>query len=99
MNIERFKTILLLAVLMLLMVPQRAWASYRAVATKGKLPGAFSVSATKQVWFSQGNLQYQAYNGDGGSTWRFAIKQYDFVGDATHGNVYEKDVKTGGLMV
>ena len=97
MNIERFKTILLLAVLMLFMVPQSAWASYRAVATKGKLPGAFSVSATKQVWFSQGNLQYQAYNGDGGSTWRFAIKQYDFVGDATHGNVYEKDVKTGGL--
>ena len=64
MNIERFKTILLLAILMLLMVPQRAWASYRAVATKGKLPGAFSVSTTKQVWFSQGNLQYQAYNGD-----------------------------------
>jgi len=27
---------------------------YRAVATKGKLPGAFSVSSTKQVWFSQG---------------------------------------------
>ena len=97
MNIERFKTILLLAVLMLFMVPQSAWATYRAVATNSKLPGAFSVSATKQVWFSQGNLQYQADNGDGGSTWRFAINQYDFVGDATHGNVYEKDVKTGGL--
>ena len=66
---------------------------YRAVATKGKLPGAFSVSATKQVWFSQGNLQYQADNGDGGSTWRFATNQYDFVGDATHGNVYENEVK------
>ena len=97
MNIERFKTILLLAVLMLFMVPQSAWATYRAVATNSKLPGAFSVGATKQVWFSQGNLQYQADNGDGGSTWRFAINQYDFVGDATHGNVYEKDVKTGGL--
>ena len=66
---------------------------YSAVATKGKLPGAFSVSATKQVWFSQGNLQYQADNGNGGSTWRFAINQYDFVGDATHGNVYENEVK------
>ena len=99
MKSKHFKLYLALAILMLLMVPQRAWASYRAVATKGKLPGAFSVSATKQVWFSQGNLQYQAYNGDGGSTWRFAINQYDFVGDATHGNVYEKDVKTGGLMV
>ena len=66
---------------------------YRAVATQGKLPGAFSVGSTKQVWFSQGNLQYQADNGDGGSTWRFAINQYDFVGDATHGNVYENEVK------
>jgi len=99
MKQNRLLTILWAMTLMLAIVPQRAWASYRAVATKGKLPGAFSVSATKQVWFSQGNLQYQADNGDGGSTWRFAIKQYDFVGDATHGNVYEKDVKTGGLMV
>ncbi len=74
---KHYKTLFTLAILMLLMVPQGAWASYRAVATKGKLPGAFSVSATKQVWFSQGNLQYQADNGDGGSTWRFAIKQYD----------------------
>jgi len=78
---------------MLFMVPQSAWATYRAVATKGKLPGAFSVSSTKQVWFSQGNLQYQADNGDGGSTWRFAINQYDFVGDATHGNVYLGETK------
>ena len=93
MNIERFKTILLLAVLMLFMVPQSAWATYRAVATNSKLPGAFSVGATKQVWFSQGNLQYQADNGDGGSTWRFAINQYDFVGDATHGNVYLGETK------
>lgn len=99
MKQTRLLTILWAMTLMLAIVPQRAWASYRAVATKGKLPGAFSVSATKQVWFSQGNLQYQADNGNGGSTWRFAIKQYDFVGDATHGNVYEKDVKTGGLMV
>lgn len=93
MSIERFKTILLLAVLMLFMVPQSAWATYRAVATNSKLPGAFSVGATKQVWFSQGNLQYQADNGDGGSTWRFAINQYDFVGDATHGNVYLGETK------
>ena len=51
---KHYKTLFTLAILMLLMVPQRAWASYRAVATKGKLPGAFSVSSTKQVWFSQG---------------------------------------------
>jgi len=35
----------------------------------------FSVSATKQVYFSQGNLQYQGST----STWRFAEHQYDVV--------------------
>ncbi len=44
----------------------------------GVLPGAFSVSATQQVHFSQGNLQYQAST----NTWRFAEHQYDYVGDA-----------------
>ena len=42
----------------------------------GALPGLFSVSATKQVYFSQGNLQYQAST----KTWRFAEHQYDYVG-------------------
>ena len=42
----------------------------------GALPGAFSVSATQQVHFSQGNLQYQAST----NTWRFAEHQYDYVG-------------------
>ena len=42
----------------------------------GALPGLFSVSATKQVHFSQGNLQYQAST----NTWRFAEHQYDYVG-------------------
>ena len=44
----------------------------------GMLPGAFSVSATQQVHFSQGNLQYQAST----NTWRFAEHQYDYVGSA-----------------
>ena len=44
----------------------------------GVLPGAFSVSATQQVHFSQGNLQYRAST----NTWRFAEHQYDFVGSA-----------------
>lgn len=43
---------------------------------EGALPGLFSVSATQQVRFSQGNLQYQAST----STWRFAENQYDYVG-------------------
>ena len=45
----------------------------------GVLPGLFSVSATRQVRFSQGNLQYQAST----NTWRFAEHQYDYVGTQT----------------
>ena len=44
---------------------------------KGAIMAGFSVSATKQVYFSQGNLQYQASTG----TWRFAGHQYDIIGD------------------
>lgn len=43
------------------------------------IPGTFSVSATKKVFFSKGNLQYQASTG----TWRFAENQYDYVGNKT----------------
>ena len=43
-----------------------------------KLLGAFSVSATKKVYFSSGNLQYQAST----DTWRFAEHQYDMIGNA-----------------
>lgn len=42
----------------------------------GRLPGKFSVSPSKQVQFSQGNLQYQAST----KTWRFAEHQWDIVG-------------------
>ena len=45
----------------------------------GALPSLFSVSATQQVYFSQGNLQYQAST----NTWRFAEHQYDYVGTQT----------------
>ena len=47
-----------------------------AADSKGTLPGKFSVSATTQVQFSKGNLQYQAST----STWRFAENQYDMIG-------------------
>ena len=43
----------------------------------GAINGVFSVSETQHVWFSQGNLQYQASSG----TWRFATNQYDCAGD------------------
>ena len=53
--------------------------TFRPVGSKG---GLFSVSATKQVWFSQGNLQYQAST----NTWRFAEHQWDYVGTQTADN-------------
>jgi hypothetical protein len=52
-------------------VPVQKWAN-------GVLPGKFSVSADKQVNFSQGNLQYQAST----ETWQFAENQNDYIGDA-----------------
>ena len=41
------------------------------------LQGRFAVSASDTVRFSQGNLQYRATTGK----WRFAINQYDKIGD------------------
>ncbi len=46
---------------------------------EGAAAGLFSVSATQQVYFSQGNLQYQAST----NTWRFAEYQWDYVGSQT----------------
>ncbi|MBR1564632.1 MAG: hypothetical protein IJ650_04725 [Paludibacteraceae bacterium] len=51
-------------------VVEQKWAN-------GVLPGKFSVSAGKQVHFSQGNLQYKAST----DTWQFAQQQTDYVGD------------------
>lgn len=42
---------------------------------EGVLPGVFSVSPTKKVFFSKGNLQYQTTTG----IWRFADRQYDML--------------------
>lgn len=47
-------------------------------APKGAINGIFSVSATQQVYFSQGNLQYRASDGQ----WRFAEHQYDCIGES-----------------
>lgn len=49
----------------------------------GAIDGLFSINGNgDQVYFSQGNLQYQAST----NTWRFAEHQWDYVG--THINVY-----------
>ena len=50
-----------------------------AVAVNGKLPNAFSVSANKKVWFSQGNLQYVG-------SWQFASNQWDYFGTSQSNN-------------
>lgn len=55
----------------------RAEIGYARMAT----PGLFSVSASKKVIISQGNLQYQAFTG----TWKFSETQYGFIGN-TAGN-------------
>lgn len=46
---------------------------------EGAIDGLFSVSPTQKVYFSQGNLQYQAST----NTWRFAENQWDYVGTQT----------------
>ena len=50
---------------------------------EGALSGRFSVSPTKQVYFSKGNLRVTTTNQGADWTWSFAEHQYDFIGDAT----------------
>ena len=58
-------------------------------ANQGVLPGSFSVSISELIQFSQGNLQYNQSLKE----WRFAIHQWDYVGDSQQGTVYENDKK------
>ena len=43
---------------------------------EGAINGLFSIANGRQVYFSKGNLQYQAST----NTWRFAENQWDYVG-------------------
>ena len=62
----------------------------------GRLPYQFSVSSTKKVYFSMGNLQWSNNNGathatttgTAPGTWRFAEYQFEYVGDDETGNVF-----------
>ncbi len=56
----------------------------------GKLPGQFSVSATHQVQFSQGNLQY--IGSAATPYWRFAEHQWDYLGTTTGQNSINQNV-------
>ena len=54
--------------------------TFQTVSTQiptGAIKGLFSVSETQMVYFSQGNVQYQAST----DTWRFAENQHDYVGE------------------
>lgn len=90
---KRFGNIVLGMIMALPMVGQRAY--------------VFSVSADREVLFSPGNLQYNAALGthecaDGSTkqgTWRFAEHQYDYVGDAAIGNVYQDGVKCNNELI
>ena len=47
----------------------------------GALKGEFSVSATKQVYFSQGNLVAKIDASGAPTDWKFAANQYDCIGE------------------
>lgn len=57
----------------------------------GAIQGKFSVSETKQIYFSQGNLQYQVST----NTWRFAEHQWDYVGTQ---KPYNSNGEPGGTV-
>ncbi|MBQ0016566.1 MAG: hypothetical protein KBT04_06245, partial [Bacteroidales bacterium] len=50
------------------------------LAEDGKLPKPFSVSDTKKIYFSKGNLQYLASS----NVWAFAARQYVAIGSANN---------------
>ena len=57
-------------------------------APTGAIDGLFSVSSTKQVYFSQGNLQAvgtTSSSPSSGWTWQFAEHQYDYIGGRSNG--------------
>ena len=63
---------------------------------EGAIDGLFTVNDNgDKVRFSQGNLQYQAST----NTWRFAEHQWDYVGDATNGTVYENGAKCDNTLI
>ena len=70
-------------------------------APEGAINGLFTVNENgDQVYFSQGNLQYQAST----NTWRFAENQWDYVGGTyfssiEFGNVYYNGIKCSNSLM
>ena len=55
---------------------EQSFTTLSSTVPAGAIDGLFSVSDSRQVYFSQGNLQFQASTG----TWKFADNQYDYIG-------------------
>lgn len=70
-------------------------------APTGAINGLFTINENgDQVYFSQGNMQYQAST----NTWRFAENQWNYVGGVTYygmvgGNVYENGEKCDNAFI
>ncbi len=63
---------------------------------EGAISGLFTINENgDQVYFSQGNLQYQAST----NTWRFAENQWDYVGDSENGTVFENGIKCNNALI
>ena len=76
--------------------------SFMTLAPAGAIRGLFTVNSNgDQVYFSQGNLQYQAST----NTWRFAEHQWDYVGGVDTitgelcGNVYDNGIKSDNALI
>jgi hypothetical protein len=66
----------------------------------GALTGEFSVSATKKVHFSRGNLQASTTDLGVNWTWDFAEHQWDYIGEAAANNAINgnKTVSSNGAI-
>lgn len=67
-----------------------------SIKENGAIKAAFSVGNDKKIYFSQGNLQYQAST----NTWRFAENQWNFVGKCKSTKYYPNQPQdTGNVFV
>lgn len=67
-----------------------------SIKENGAIKAAFSVGNNKKIYFSQGNLQYQAST----NTWRFAENQWNFVGKCKSTQYYPNQPQdTGNVFV
>lgn len=76
-------------------IPNTPTTSPTTIKGEGVINGIFSVAPGKQVYFSNGNLQYQAST----KTWRFAEHQWDAVGSYDCGNVFIGETECNNALI